>query len=153
MTWQAVITAAPWTVVGGLLLWFLRDRRRQRAADEVAERTVDADVEVKEIGADDARLLHLTKVWDTQKAGYEDALRQRDALIAWQREQMEARDQLIAARDQIIGVLRQRLDEAESRLVDAARELTAARDQLARTTTELVACRRALDQFEREETP
>lgn len=130
MSWAVVLNAAPWAVIGSLALWWLRDRRKGRAADEVAERTVDADVAVKDIGAEDARLIFISKTWDTERAGLQRAIADRDREIERQRAEIERRDGMLVHRDQVIESLRRQLDELEGRLADATRRLMEARHQL-----------------------
>lgn len=130
MSWELVWTGAPWALLGGIVLWWLRDRRKDRAAAEVAERTVDADVTLKDLGAEDARLVYLAKTWDTERAGLQRAIGDRDGVIEWQRAELERRDAMVAHRDMVIESLRRQLDEMEGRIADLSRQLVAARHQL-----------------------
>lgn len=130
MSWGTALEALPWTVLASLVLWYLRDRRKDKAAAEVAEKTVDADVAVKEVGADDARLVHLAKTWDTERAGLLRAIADRDGVVEWQRSELERRDGAIAHRDAIIAELRRQIDDMDTLAADLTRQLVAARHQI-----------------------
>lgn len=126
--WDVAPVVLP--IVAGLVMWWVRDRRKDRAAAAVAEGSVDAEVAVKDIGAQDARLVHIAKSWETERAGLVRAIADRDREIDWQRNELERRDGMIAHRDLLIDGLRRELDEVEGHLADVTRQLIAARHQL-----------------------
>jgi seryl-tRNA synthetase len=119
-----------------LLLYAVKERRQNRAADEVAERTVDADVVVKDTAADDARLLHAIAAFDAERVSLQ---RQRDdayAEIERQRSEIAYRDRLLEHRDELISELRQRAEDLLERLTEATREVHAVRVQLSELAAE-----------------
>lgn len=134
----ALITAA-----GSLLLYFVSRRRKDRAAAAVAERTVNSEVELRDIAADDARLVSAAKAWETRAAGLTQSIQDRDQAIEWQRGELRRRDELLEHRDQVIADLRQQLDQAETQLAGMTR-------QLAEMTRQFAACRDRLDHLEEE---
>lgn len=145
---QAIAAA----IAGGvtLLLWWLSSRRKDRAAGAVAERTVNVDVEskqldveLKDIAADDARLVSAAKAWETRAAGLIQSIQDRDQVVEWQRGELRRRDELLEHREQVIADLRQQLDQAETQLAGMTR-------QLAEMTRQFAACRDRLDHLEEE---
>lgn len=110
-----------------LIAYFIKDRRRNRAASEVAERTVGPEVDLKETGAADARLVYVQREMDLERQFTRQQIADRDAEIARQRDELSLRDQLIAHRDQIIAELRSEIEELQTRL-------TAVRDRLSELT-------------------
>lgn len=121
--------AAAITAAASLILWFVSRRRTDRATGELAERTVDAEVELKDIAAEDARLLSAAKAWEKRAEGLLSAIADRDQVIEWQRGELERRDDMLARREQVIATLRQRLDEVEGQLAACRRDLDALSDE------------------------
>jgi chromosome segregation ATPase len=124
VSWAALLGyAAPWAVVGAVLLWWLRDRRKDHAAAEVAERTVPADVAVKDVGAAEARLLFAERAFDGERASYDRRI-----------EYLEARETQLAAdvahRDDVIARLRSQAEQMEQRLAEMTRQMTAMRAEI-----------------------
>lgn len=142
MTWQLLVDGlkVAASVIGSvglaiglpsLLLYSIKERRKNRASDEVAERTVSADVAMKDTAADDARLLHAIAAFDAERASLQ---RQRDeayAEISRQRDEIGYRDRLLEHRDELIAQLRERVEDLLNRLGEATREVHAVRMQLA----------------------
>jgi chromosome segregation ATPase len=110
-------------LLGAGAAWWVRDRRKDAAAAEVAERTVPADVAVKEAGADEARLVYVQREMDVERSFHRQQLADRDAEIARQRAELGHRDQIIAR-------LRDQIEELQARLDGATRQLNSVRDQL-----------------------
>lgn len=121
VVWETAKYLLP--LIGFSIVWWVRDRRKDRAAAEVAERTIPADVAVKEAGADEARLLYVQREMDLERAFHRSQLVDRDAEIDRQRSELHHRDQTIAR-------LRDQVEELQRRLNDALRELNSVRDQL-----------------------
>lgn len=123
--WAPVLETAKYLLplLGACILWWVRDRRKDAAAAEVAERTVPADIAVKEAGADEARLVYVQREMDLERAFHQRQLADRDAEIERQRAEL-------IHRDHIIGRLRDQVEELQRRLNDALRELNSVRDQL-----------------------
>lgn len=117
-----VSTAGP-----GLVVYFVKDRRRELAATTVAERTIEPDVEMKETGAAEARLVYVQREMDLERQFHQQQLTDRDAVIQRQRSEITYRDQVIEHRDQIIAELRGEIEELQ-------RRLTAVRDRLTELT-------------------
>lgn len=114
---------------GGFLFWW-RDRRKAKAASIVAERTVDADVVVKDAGGWQARLAYASAAFDQERDSFTTMIEYRDREIA-------LRDRIIAQlradvqhKDDVIEQLRRQIDDLEQQLFTASRQLSAVRDQL-----------------------
>jgi len=80
----------------GLLLYFVQDRRKNRAASTVAERTVEPEVGLKETGAAEARLVYIQREMDAERQFHRNQIDDRDAEILRQRAELDHRDTLIA---------------------------------------------------------
>jgi chromosome segregation ATPase len=119
LTWAAVWEAARWLlpVVAAAIAWWVRDRRKDRAAADVAERTVPAEVALKDAGADVARLVYVQKEMDTERSFHRQQIADRDAEIERQRAELAHRDDLIAR-------LRVEAEDLRDRLAEATRQLT-----------------------------
>lgn len=120
-----------------VLMFIVKERRKNRAASEIAERTVDADVVMKDTAADDARLLHAIAAFDAERASYRLQLEDRDREIDRQRTEIVYRDRLLEHRDEVIAQLRDRVEELLTRLGEATRELHTVRLQLAELAAEV----------------
>lgn len=98
MTWAALWEVARWVVPAGgaAVVWVVRDRRKDRAASDIAEQTVPAEVDLKETGAAEARLVYIQREMDAERQFHHNQLADRDAEIARQRGELEHRDALIA---------------------------------------------------------
>lgn len=107
----------------GLIAWFIRDRRKENAATTVAEQTVESEVEIKETGALEARLIYVQREMDLERGFHQQQLADRDAEIERQRAELVRRDERIARLLEQVGHL-------EGRLADMTREVTSMRDQL-----------------------
>lgn len=113
--------------VPGLVMYFVKDRRREMAATTVAERTIEPDVELKETGAAEARLVYVQREMDLERQFHQQQLSDREVVIGRQRSEIAYRDQVIEHRDQIIAELRGEIEELQ-------RRLTAVRDRLTELT-------------------
>lgn len=125
MTWAAVWELARWVlpVAGAAVLWWVRDRRKDRAAATVAERTVDPEVELKETGAAEARLVYVQREMDLERAFHREQIAERDRAIEW-------RDAELARRDDMIARLVAQVTDLENQLAGVSQQLTAVRSQL-----------------------
>lgn len=113
--------------VPGLFLWYVRDRRKSNAESSVAERTVAADVKVKDVGALEAHIAYVERAFEVERVS-------KDRRIADQDRQI---DSLI---EELLAV-RARLAEREEQIIslrDEVRELTRRVAQLATRTDQLV---------------
>jgi DNA repair exonuclease SbcCD ATPase subunit len=120
--WETAKYLIPVLGAGGA--WWVRDRRKDRAASDVAERTVGAEVAVKEAGADEARLVYVQRATDIERQFHRQAIQDRDDEIERQRAELHHRER-------IIDHLRIQVEELRQRLADTMRELDSVRDQLA----------------------
>jgi hypothetical protein len=107
----------------GLLIWFLRDRRKSRAEAEVAEATIRASIEKRDSDAHDARLMYVLKQVDAERAFHTQQIADRDVEIARQRTELERRDELVAH-------LRAQIESLEQRLTEAVKQMSQVREQL-----------------------
>lgn len=118
MTGQVVGYGSPWIVVLLIALWWLRDRRKDRAAADVAEQTVPDDVTVKNVGSAEARLVFAMQAMDSERASYERRLAEAER----ERAQLTAD---LAHRDEIVARLRAQVEELQERLQRQHEEMTA----------------------------
>jgi uncharacterized protein HemX len=107
----------------GLLVYFVQDRRKNLAAAAVAERTVDSEVELKETGAEEARLVYVQREMDLERQFHREQLADRDKEIDRQRAELARRDDRIAS-------LLQQVAHLEGQLAEVTRQLTSVRNQL-----------------------
>ena len=123
--WDTVWETAKYLIplIGVVTAWWVRDRRKDRAASDVAERTVESEVMVKEAGAEEARLVYVQRATDIERQFHRQAIQDRDDEIARQREELHHRER-------IIDHLRIQVEELRTRLADTMRELDSVRDQL-----------------------
>jgi hypothetical protein len=107
----------------GLVIWFLRDRRKSKAETEVAEATIRASVEKRDFDAHDARLVYVLRQVDAERAFHSQQVADRDAEIARQRSELDRRDELVAH-------LRAQIESLEERLTEAVEQMSHVREQL-----------------------
>lgn len=105
------------TAPGAGLWWYVRERRKSRAADEVAEQTVPAEIALRSITADDARLAYVDRAMEAERSSYRNAISERDREIDRQRAELAHRDELIAT-------LRVEAENLRDRLAEATRQLS-----------------------------
>lgn len=95
--------------VPGAGIWYVRERRRSRAADEVAEQTVPAEVRIKDADALNAHIAAIERAFEVER---------------------ESKDRRIADQDRQIAELKQgRADDAE-RIAALRGEVQELRDQV-----------------------
>lgn len=109
--------------VVALVTWYFSDRRKSKAEIEVAEATVQSQIEKKDVDAQDARLLYVQRQVDMERSFHQQQIADRDAEIARQRAELERRDQRITA-------LLTQVDALEKQLADVTRQMTRVRSQL-----------------------
>jgi ribosomal protein S8E len=109
--------------VPGAVIWFIRDRRKSRASDEVAERTVGADVRVKDVGAYEAHIAYVERAFEVERESKDrqiaDQQRQINELKVGRRDDAEkiaalrAEVQELKDQVQMLTTLTRRLAEAD----------------------------------------
>lgn len=112
----------------GLLAYFVQDRRKNRAASTVAERTVEPEVDLKETGAAEARLVYVQREMDLERQFHGRQIADRDAEIARQRAELDHRDALITELRAEAEQLRDQLAHAGSQIASLLERI----EQLAR---------------------
>jgi chromosome segregation ATPase len=120
----------------GLLLFAIKEKRKNTAASDVAERTVDAEVAVKDTAADDARLLHAIAAFDAERASLERQLVSRDHELSFKDRLLEQKDQQLTHQEQMLERLRAQVESLLDRLADAQRELFGVRQELVEMTSD-----------------
>ncbi len=103
--------------VPGLFAYFVQDRRKNRAASTVAERTVEPEIDLKETGAAEARLVYVQREMDLEREFHARQIASRDAEIDRQRTELKHRDTLISE-------LRAEAEELRDQLAHAASQIT-----------------------------
>lgn len=123
--WLSVIAplAGLSAAIVALVRWYVSDRRKSRAESEVAEATIRADIEKKDVDAQEARLLYVQKQMDMERTFHQQQIADRDAEIARQRSELERRDERITA-------LLQQVEELQGQLTRVSESLTEVRAQL-----------------------
>lgn len=109
--------------VPGGLAWYIRDRRKSRAESAIAERTVDATVDVQDTSAADARLAYVQRQMDLERNFHRQQLTDRDAEIVFQRVELSRRAEVI--RD-----YRAEADTLQQRVAALTDQLSGLRDRL-----------------------
>lgn len=125
MNWAAGWEVARWVLpaAGAALMWWVRDRRKDRAAAEIAERTVPAEIAIRDTGAGEARLVYIQREMDAERSFHRQQLADRDAEIQRQRSELAHRDELIAT-------LRVEAEDLRDRLAAATRQLSSVMERL-----------------------
>jgi septal ring factor EnvC (AmiA/AmiB activator) len=125
-----ILAALGGLALPGGVLWWWRDRRKAEAATEVAERTVDADVVVKDAGAWQARLAYVSDAFDHERQSLTHQIAYRDREIALRDQIIERLRADLAHQDEVIDLMRQQVDALEEQLTTASQQLSAVRTQL-----------------------
>lgn len=126
----ATIVLATLTAFGlpGVVIWFLRDRRRGQAEATVAEETVSADVEIKGIAALEAHLVLVEKAFNAERAS-------KDRQLADQQRQIEQLAADLEHRNAVILELRGEIADLQQRLTAVSDRLTELTDTTDRQET------------------
>jgi len=85
---QIAREVGPWLLGPGVLaivLWYLKDRRKDRAVSQVAEETVDDEIRLKAIGTDQALVAYMEMAFAAERAS-------KDRVIADQDKKIEAQE-------------------------------------------------------------
>lgn len=114
--WGLILAAANSLGVAGIVIWFLRDRRRDQVRARVAERTEDAQVDLTSISAVEAHLALVNKAFDAERASLLRRIADLDA-------RLEASDKREQELQRKVSQLQDRVDELKQELDDVAREL------------------------------
>lgn len=96
--------------IPGVVIWYLRDRRKSRASDEVAERTVSADVRIRDVGSLEAHIAYVERAFEVER---------------------ESKDRRIADQDQQIAALSGEVRRLTDKDRDNAERIGALRDEVA----------------------
>jgi hypothetical protein len=83
-------------VPGGALTWWIRDRRKDKAAAVVAERTVDAEVAVKDVGGWQAQLAYVSAAFERERESLTRQIDDRDREIELLRSEGAHKDEVMA---------------------------------------------------------
>lgn len=67
--------------VPGAAVWFVRDRRKTRASDEVAEATVGAEIRVKDVGALEAHIAYVERAFEVERESKDRQIKDQDRQI------------------------------------------------------------------------
>lgn len=70
-SWRDLYDIAMGLGLPGIWLWYLRDRRKIRAATRVAEGTIDADITKGEIGAFDVHMAYVERAFAAERKSLE----------------------------------------------------------------------------------
>lgn len=112
----------------GLVVYFVKDRRKNLATTAVLERTVEPEVDLKETGAAEARLVYVQKEMDLERAFHQRQISDRDAEIERQRAELERRDERIAHLLEQVGRLEQQMAAMAQEVTSVRAQLTQLRD-------------------------
>lgn len=74
--------------VPGAGVWYLRERRKSRAADEVAERTVPAEVRIKDADALNAHIAAVERAFEVERESKDRRIAAQDHQLADQEQQI-----------------------------------------------------------------
>lgn len=116
----ATVVLATLTAFGlpGVLIWFLRDRRRGNAEATLAEDTVPAEVAIKGVAALEAHLVLVEKAFDAERASKDRQLADQQHQIEQLRADLEHRNAVILELRGEIADLQQRLTAVSDRLTE-----------------------------------
>ncbi len=137
--WDTIWETAKYLIplIGAGTAWWVKDRRQDRAAADIAERTVPAEIASREAAAADAGLVFRAREMDSERVFYRQGLGDREAEIERQRVELLRREEEIDRQraeldeqDQIIGDLRTQVNDLQKRLTDALTELRIVSEQL-----------------------
>jgi uncharacterized coiled-coil protein SlyX len=110
-------------LLGAGLRWYVVDRRKSEVETKLAEDTMQSDIDLRDTGARDARLLYVQRQVDMERSFHTQQIADRDAEIARQRAEL-------AHRDDIIANLLHEVDRLEMQLAQMSREMSEVRSQL-----------------------
>lgn len=90
--------------VPGAVIWYVRDRRKSRAESEVAERTVGADVRIRDVASLEAHITFVERAFGVERES-------KDRQIGNLETQVQQLTAKVHDRDEQIAVLRDEVGE------------------------------------------
>jgi hypothetical protein len=88
--------------VPGAVIWFIRDRRKSRAESEVAERTVGADVRIRDVASLEAHITFVERAFGVERESKDRQIGSLDEQVRQLRAVVHDRDEQIAGlRDEV----------------------------------------------------
>lgn len=122
--------------LGGIALWYLRDRRRDHVATRIAERTEQAQIDLSSVTAAEAHVALMERAFAAERASWERRMREVETALAelrrMEREQAISVERLRTERER----LRRELLQCRARLADIEARALRAGIQLAPDTTQ-----------------
>lgn len=102
----------------GVLIWFVRDRRKTRAEADVAQGTADSEIAIKGVAALEAHLVLVERAFESERASKDRQLADQQAQISQLRADLDHKDAVIAELKSEIEELQQRLTSVRDRLTE-----------------------------------
>lgn len=123
LAWAGAVSVSIGTPA--LLLWYARDRRKDKAAAAVAEGTIGHQVDLSSVTAAEAHVALLDKVYAQERASYERRIEAAETR-AMEAEQREARKhaELVTIREEMER-LRQEIESLQAELHAATSRVSA----------------------------
>jgi septal ring factor EnvC (AmiA/AmiB activator) len=109
----------PWLLgpgVLGIVLWYLRDRKKDKAASTVAEGTVEADVRLKALSADQALVAYMEMAFASERAAKDRTIAEQNGQIQRQEQEIEDLRSDVQAQKAMIRRLNQKCDNLAAEL-------------------------------------
>lgn len=95
--------------VPGAVIWYVRDRRKSRAESEVAERTVGADVRIRDVASLEAHITFVERAFGVERES-------KDRQITDLGLQVQQLRSVVHDRDEQIGMLRDEVAELKTQV-------------------------------------
>ena len=109
--------------VGGLIMWFLRDRRKGNAETAVAERTVTAQVRKVDTSSLEAHVALMAQAFEEERESKDRQIGELKTELGEVKAKIAERDATIAERDATITELRSDLSAVHGRLDEVLRRV------------------------------
>jgi septal ring factor EnvC (AmiA/AmiB activator) len=95
--------------VPGAVIWYVRDRRKSRAESEVAERTVGADVRIRDVASLEAHITFVERAFGVERTSKDRQISSLEQEVRQLSERVRDRDAQIAGLLDAVAELKQQV--------------------------------------------
>ena len=121
--------------LGGLVLYFVKDFRKNRVDTELAEKTLPSSIRVKDAEGDQATLVTIERAFTIERESRERTIAALREEVDELREETHEKDEIIRVQGETIVALRSEVATLTERLAQITAEFGSIRDRLNSTPT------------------
>lgn len=116
MTWRDIYDVAMGIGLPGLVVWYVRDRKRTQAAAAVAMGSVRPEISKNEISAFDIHVAYVERAFATERDSLERQIGRLQSQVTELQLEGEKKDELIEELRMQVGVMKRQIEDMGTQL-------------------------------------